>query len=106
MSEQPESSVPHVVVRFMSCVYGRRGVRFDGGTCSPGGDLHVPGPEPQDRRHLTTEERERVLRAAWRETRATGRRRCVVFGPGDHVYVEQDGPQPAGAPPPSGGIRV
>ncbi len=96
---------PHVVIRFMSCVYGSRPVRWGGGPVSPNRDLHVPIPPPDDPERLEPEEREAVLRAAWREVRATGFQRCVVFGPTDVVYVKANGDRVV-APPPSGGVRA
>ncbi len=105
MSESPSLSYPRVTVRFMACVYGTRAVRFGGGPCDPEHNLFVAGPEPADRSALTPDERARVLAAAARETRATGRRRCVVFGPADRVYVEPDGSLGSG-PPVRGGIRA
>jgi hypothetical protein len=103
MSQKSELSLPYVVVRFMSCIYGSRAIRFGGGVCDPNHTQYVPGPEPADRSDLTDEERDRVLRAAWREVRATGFRRCVVFSKDDRVYVEKEGPVGI-APMPSGGI--
>lgn len=105
MLQSSDPSFPHVVVRFMSCVYGHRPIRFGGWHLGTAGALSVPGPKPLDPNDLTDEERDRVLRAAWREVRATGRRCCVVFRPGEAVYVEPEGVVGA-APAPTGGISV
>ena len=105
MFQSSDPSFPHVVVRFMSCVYGRRPIRFGGWPLSNAGALSVPGPQPLDPDNLTAEERDRVLQAAWREAKATGRRHCVVFRAGETVYVEAEGVVGAG-PAPAGGISV
>ncbi len=106
MSSNDRPVHPHVVIRFMACVYARRSVWFGGGLEERGHDLVVPTPAPVDPWNLTQAEREAVLDAALAATVLTGHRRCVVFGPGDVVYVEPDGSRKASDTPPSGGLAL
>ena len=96
---------PHVVVRFMACVYAPRSVWFGVGLPPRGHDLIVPIPPPSGP-ELTAWERQAVIEAALAATVDTGFRRCVVFGPGDVVYVEPDGRAVPSDQPPSGGVSV
>lgn len=97
---------PHVVIRFMACVYARRSVWFGVGLEERGHDLIVPTPAPANPWALTQVERDAVVDAALVATVLTRFRHCVVFGPGDVVYVEPDGSRKASDTPPSRGLAV
>lgn len=105
MSSFSETVHPYVVVRFMACIYARRSVWFGVGLPERGHDLVVPIPPPRGP-ELTPQERRAVIDAALAATVDTGFRRCVVFGPGDAVYVEPDGRAWSSDQPPSGGVAV
>ena len=112
MNDLHSDRYPHVVIRFMACCYGIRGVEFvaepvgDGITALPiysAGAFVIHGQLPSDGR-LPGALRAALIEQVRVGVRESGHRMSVVCGPADAVFVEVDGSTVARREPPSGGV--
>jgi hypothetical protein len=86
------TAYPHIIIRWMSCAYGRRDVVLPPGI--------MPGePIPPD-------VRAELVADLLVDCKATGLRMCLVFGEDDAVYCEPDGKSSQSTSCPSGGVRL